>query len=88
MKSSSCRCDTASFLQVKPFYSASLSKYLTGSVAIYDTSDDFSLVAEIQLGPVGNTLVNDVIIHPRAKYAYITDSLQLQFYRVRAGGRT
>eukprot|EP00752_Nemacystus_decipiens_P018569 g16648.t1 len=54
----------------------------SGSVAIYDTLDDFSLVAEVQLGPTGSTLVNDVIIHPQAQYAYITDSSQLQFYRV------
>lgn len=60
------------------------SSNFTGSIAIYDTTDDFSLVAEIQLGPVGSSAVNDIIIHPHAKYAYITDSTQLQFYRVRA----
>ncbi|CBJ33771.1 superoxide dismutase [Ectocarpus siliculosus] len=54
----------------------------SGSLAIYDTTDDFSLVAEIQLGTVGASLVNDVIIHPRSEYAYITESSQLQFYRI------
>eukprot|EP00752_Nemacystus_decipiens_P005253 g4767.t1 len=53
----------------------------SGSVAIYDTADAYSLVAEIQLGPVGSSIINDVIVHPRAKYAYFTDSSQLQVYR-------
>lgn len=54
----------------------------TGSVKVYDTLSDFRLVAELQLAAEGDlTFVNDVIV--TKTNAYITESSQLQFYKVR-----